>query len=73
MVTSIQVHERLKLQLDNLKEEKESYEGVISRLIAQTEKQKRAQTSLLVEGYKEMAQESMRITKEWSPIDKDWD
>ena len=73
MITSIQVHEKLKLQLDNLKEEKESYEEVISKLISQTEKQKRAQVALLIGGYKEMAQESMKVTKEWSSIDKSWD
>lgn len=73
MITTIQIHERIKQQLDRLKEEKESYEGVVARLILQAEKQKRSQENLLREGYKEMAQEVLKITKDWSPSDKDWD
>ena len=72
MATTIQIHEKIKLRLDDLKQERESYEDVIVNLIEKVEKQKKDQTSLLIQGYKEMAQESARITKEWSFIDKDW-
>lgn len=72
MITSIQIHERIKQQLDSLKEKKESYEGVVARLIIQAEKQKRSQENLLKEGYKEMAQETLKITKDWSSSDIDW-
>jgi len=73
MATTIQIHEKIKLRLDDLKQERESYEDVIVNLIEKVEKQKKDQTSLLIQGYKEMAQESAKITKEWSSIDKDWD
>lgn len=34
-----------------------------------TKKQKK----LFIEGCKEMAEESLRITKEWEPADLDWE
>lgn len=74
MITSIQIHEEMKKELDSLKEtNKESYEEVISRLIEHVEKQKRQHTRLLAEGYKEMAEESLKITKEWSSTEQGWD
>ena len=74
MITSIQIHEVVKKELDTLKENnKESYEDVIMRLIESTEKQKRTQAELLMQGYKEMAQESLKITKEWAVIETNWD
>ena len=74
MVTSIQIHEVVKKELDILKENnKESYEDVIMRLIESSEKQKRTQAELLMQGYKEMAQESLNITKEWAVTETNWD
>ena len=39
------------------------------------EKCRRGQEQLLIEGYKEMAEESLRITKEWESTDAtlDWE
>ena len=66
MITSIQIRENVKDQLDKLKEfNKQTYEEVISNLIKIVELQKRKQEQLLIEGYKEMAEESLRIAKEW--------
>ncbi len=74
MVTSIQIHEVVKKELDILKENnKESYEDVIMRLIESAEKQKRTQAEFLIQGYKEMAQESLKITKEWAVTETNWD
>lgn len=72
MITSIQIHEKVKEQLDTLKNGRQSYEEVIISLIARAETQKRIQRELLVEGYKEMAQESLRQVKEWASTDLDW-
>jgi len=73
-ITTIQIHDETKNQLDGRKENsKESYEEVILKLIDSAEKQKRADTALLIEGYKEMYKESLKITKEWSTADLDWD
>ena len=73
MVTTIQLDERVKKALDRLKENKESYEDVIVRLLRIIEKQKREQEELMIEGAKETAEESLKITKEFETIDKDFD
>ncbi|MBI2667367.1 hypothetical protein HYX17_01195 [Candidatus Woesearchaeota archaeon] len=74
MVTSIQIHEKLKYELDILKSKnRESYEDVILRLIHSFEKQRRSQSKLLVEGYKETAEEDLKQVKEWSTAELDLD
>lgn len=65
MVTSIQLNENVKNALDRMKSNKETYEEIILNLMKIAEKCKREQEQLLIEGYKEMAGESLRITKEW--------
>ncbi len=65
MVTTIQLNEKVKNALDKMKNNKETYEDVILSLMEIAEKCKREQEELLIEGYKEMAEESLRITKEW--------
>jgi len=71
MITSIQIHENVKNELDRLKEGKQTYEEVIINIIRLVEQQKRMQKALLIEGYKEMAQESLKITKEFEPLEKE--
>ena len=74
MITTIQLREDVKQELDKLKEsKKETYEDVILNLMKVAEEQIRKQKKLLAEGYKEMAEESLRITKEWEKVDMDWD
>ena len=74
MITTIQLREDVKQELDKLKEsKKETYEDVILNLMKVAEEQKRKQKKLLAEGYKEMAEESLRTTKEWEKVDMDWD
>lgn len=65
MVTTIQLNEDVKKSLDKLKTNKETYEEIILKLMQIVEKQKREQEQLLIEGYKEMAEESLKIAKEW--------
>ena len=65
MITSIQLNEDVKIALDRMKSNKETYEQVILGLMEIAEKYKREQEQLLIEGYKEMAEESLRISKEW--------
>lgn len=48
-------------------------EEIISKLLELAKKQKRSQKTLLIEGYKEMAEESIKLTKEWAKTDIDWD
>jgi len=73
MVTTIQLQEQVKSELDRLKEEpRETYEDVIRRLIKTIEIQKRKNCQLLIEGCKEMAEDSLKICKEWEAADAEW-
>lgn len=56
-----------------IKNKMESYEDVINRLLELENKQKTMNKKLLIEGYKKMAKESLRITKEWEETDKELD
>lgn len=75
MITTIQLNDKVKNALDNMKTNKETYEQVILNLMKTAEKCKREQKQLLIEGYKEMAEESLSITKEWETTDAtlDWE
>ena len=65
MVTTIQLNEDVKKALDRMKSGKETYEDLIVNLMKSVERYKREQEELLIEGYKEMAEENLRIAKEW--------
>jgi len=73
MATTIQLNEDVKNALDRLKSNKETYEQVILNLMKIAEKCKREQEQLLIEGYKEMAEESLKINKEFEAIEEDFD
>lgn len=75
MVTTIQVHERVKLALDRMKSPKETYEEAIVNLMNEVEHQKRKQHDLLIEGCKELAQENKKITADFEKIEdlKKWE
>ncbi len=76
MITTIQIRENVKNQLDKIKQfERQTYEEVILALIKAVESQKRNQEALLIEGCQVMAEESLKICKEWKNTDAtlDWD
>jgi len=75
MVTTIQISESAKNFLDRLKTKKETYEQVIIKAVRTLEEQKRKQEQLLIEGFKEMAEENLKITKEFEAIEnlEDWE
>ena len=75
MVTTIQLNDNVKKALDRMKSNKETYEQVILNLMKIAEKCKREQEQLLIEGCKEMAEESLKITKEFEAIENldDWE
>lgn len=75
MVTTIQLNEDVKNALDKMKTNKETYEQVILNLMKIAEKCKREQEQLLIEGCKEMAEESLKIAKEFEAIENldDWE
>jgi len=72
-ITTIQLKENVKEQLDRLKTNKETYEEIILNLMKVADKCKREQEQLLIEGYKEMAEESLKINKEFEAIEEDFD
>jgi len=65
MVTTIQLNENVKNALDKMKSNRETYEEVIVNLMKFADEQKRKQEKLLIEECKEMAEENLKITKEW--------
>ena len=75
MVTTIQLNENVKNALDRMKSGKETYEQIILNLMKIAEEYKRKQEELLIEGCKEMAEDSLKINKEWEAVDTevDWE
>ena len=73
MVTTIQLNENVKSALDRLKSNKETYEDIIVKMINQIDEQKRKHVELMIEGAKETAEESLKITKEFEAIEEDFD
>jgi predicted CopG family antitoxin len=75
MITTIQLNENVKNELDRIKTGKETYEEVIISLMKISEKCKREQEQLLIEGCKVMAEENLKITKEFEAIEdlEDWE
>jgi len=73
MVTTIQLNNSVKNLLDNMKTGKETYEDVILRIVKQVEETKRKRKNLLLEGYQEMADENLKIAKEFESFDNKWE
>ena len=73
MITTIQLNDNVKNALDGLKSGKETYEEVIVKMMKQIEEQKRKHVDSMIEGAKETAEESLKITKEFESIDEDFD
>jgi predicted CopG family antitoxin len=76
MITTIQLRENVKNQLEKLKQSNsQTFEEVILALIKSAELQRRKQEELLIEGCKVMAAENLRICREWENTDAtlDWD
>ena len=65
MITTIQLREGTKKALLRLRERNETYEEIVLNLIKLVEFQKRKQKELLIEECKEMAEENLKIAKEW--------
>lgn len=70
--TTIQIHKDVKEELNKLKENvRETYEDVISKLILIFKQIKNAEKLDLIEGYKEMAKDSLKIAKEWEVTERE--
>jgi len=74
MITTIQIHQNVKKELERFKVSKnESYEEVIISLLKNVQKQRRKNLDLLKEGAIVMAEESLKITKEFEAIEEGWE
>jgi len=75
MITTIQLKDDVKKALERLKTGKETYEEIIVKMMEQIESDKKNHEMLLIEECKEMAEENLRITKEWESTDEalDWE
>ena len=73
MITTIQLNENVKQALSKLKTNKETYEQVIVNLMGQAEEKKKNHVELMIEGAKETAEESLKITKDFEAIEEDFD
>jgi hypothetical protein len=75
MVTTIQINENVKKELDKLKKNKETYEEIIVKMMSELDKQKRMNEELLIEGCKVMYNDMIEINKEWESVDAeiDWE
>ena len=73
MITTIQLNESVKNSLDRMKSGKETYESIIVKMINKIDEQNRKNVELMVEGAKETAEESLKITKEFETIENDFD
>ena len=76
MVTVIELSKAVKKQLDKLKQSNnETYEDIIIKMLDQIDEQKRQNIELMIEGAKETAEESLKITKEFEAIENldDWE
>lgn len=69
-VTTIQLRENTKRALERLKEKSnDSYEEVIIKLLLERDKGRRKQEKLLIESCKAMAEENLKITREFESIE----
>ena len=74
MITTIQLDENVKKDLDRMKETpRETYEQVIVKMIHLIEERKRRSVQLLIEGCKETSEESFKISKEFEVIEDGWE
>lgn len=75
MITTIQLNDETKNSLSQIKQQGETYEALIIRMMKLLELEKRKQEELLIEGCKEMAEEDLKIAKEFEAIENldDWE
>jgi len=69
MTTTIQISHNVKEILKSMKTGKETYEQIIFNMINEIKKRKTEQEEFLIEGCKEMAEDSLRICEEFKYVD----
>jgi len=73
-ITTIQIRENVKNELDKMKSRNQTYEEVIINLMKFVDQCKRQEKELLIEGCRVMAKDNLMVTKEWEATDNkiDW-
>ncbi|MCK5624892.1 hypothetical protein KAI04_03555 [Candidatus Pacearchaeota archaeon] len=70
MISTIQLSNQVKETLNSYKKSpRQSYEEVILNLIKSVKIQKEERKELMIEGCKEMAEENLKITKEFEAME----
>ena len=73
MVTTIQLHEKVKEDLSKLKEKNETYEDVIVKLVKEKKKKERELEQLYKEYNEEMGEHDLELAKEFETADNEGD
>jgi predicted CopG family antitoxin len=76
MVKTIHLNENVKGALSRMKQSpKESFEDVLVRLIKLSQQSRKEKDNLLIEDFKEIADENLKLTKEFEVIGNcfDWE
>ncbi len=75
MITTIQISSETKKILDEIKSNKETYEQLILKLLLEKESKRKEFEELLAEGYTQMAEENLKIEKEFEKIEnsREWE
>ena len=64
--TTIKVYPKTKHALDDIRQEQETYDQVISRLVAQTRKKNLVKE--LIAAYQSKAEEDIKTAREWDAV-----
>lgn len=68
-VTTVKVQKKTKSALDEFREEQESYDDVIQKLVS-TAKQKELKKRL-IEGYQNIGRDELELLEEWEPASQE--
>ena len=72
-ITTIKLQKKTKSELDKIKQNKETYDEIIKRLVEETKKKSRKKE--LIEGYSQIGKEDLKEVEEWEAAtwrDEEW-
>lgn len=70
-ITTVKIHKKTKMAMDEIKPKNETYDDVITRPTAKAKRQNLVKE--LVEGYKVRAKENLEILEDWEAASEDLD
>lgn len=72
-ITTIKLQKKTKSELDKMKQNKETYDQIIQRLVEEGKKKSRKKE--LIEGYSQIGKEELKEMEEWEAValeDEEW-